>query len=65
MLVVVCGAATLAPSLRELLSEARLRECTAMNAVSLWFCTAIVGVTNLATRRHEVPLPPLEGEVVE
>ena len=36
-----------------------------MNAVSSWFCTAIVGVANLATRWHEVPLPPLEGEVVE
>ena len=28
-------------------------------------CTRPVGVANLATRWHEVPLPPLEGEVVE
>ena len=55
--------APLAPSLRELLSAARLRECRRLNGVNLWFCIAIVGVANLATRWHEVPLPPLEGEV--
>ena len=27
------------------------------------FASPTVGVANLATRWHEVPLPPLEGEV--
>ena len=65
VLVVVCGAATLAPSLRELLSEARLRECTSLNGTHPRFSPYSVGVANLATRWHEVPLPPLEGEAVE
>ena len=52
----------LAPSLRELLSAARLRECTALSGMRFQFCTAIVGVANLATRWHEVPLLPLPGE---
>ena len=34
-----------------------------MNGMALWFYTALVGVANLATRWHEVPLPPLKGEV--
>ena len=29
------------------------------------FAPPFVGVANLAPRWHEVPLPPLEGEVVE
>ena len=29
------------------------------------FAPPTVGVAKLATRGHEVPLPPLEGEVVE
>ena len=32
-----CGAAALAPSLRELLSEAKLRECAALVAVAFGF----------------------------
>ncbi len=34
-----------------------------MVAASQWFLLHPVGVANLATRWHEVPSPPLKGEV--
>ena len=42
-----------APPLGELLSKARLRGCSALNGMVLRFCTALVGVANLATRRRQ------------
>ena len=35
------------------------------NRMSKQFVNDVVSVTVFATRWHEVPLPPLEGEVVE
>ena len=50
MLVIVCGAATLAPSLRELLSEARLREWTVLKWYLPMGIAVPVGVAFQATR---------------
>ena len=46
----------MAPSLRELLSVAKLRECSSLNGMAPGFVSPTVGVANLATRWHEVPL---------
>ena len=36
-----------------------------MNGMHFRFRIVTVGAANLATRWHEVPSPPLKGEVVE